>query len=68
MTVPDPWVAHSLVWEAEKLAEKYILIEMCSDRGLYSTHPLERGMGWGVRELLAESLDLALKDSRQVLF
>lgn len=53
---PRPRVAHDLVWEAEKLAEKYILIETCSDRGLYRMHQWERGWGW--EKLLAEGLGL----------
>lgn len=40
---PRPRAAHSLVWEAEKLAEKYIVMENCSDGGLHRMHQLERG-------------------------
>lgn len=39
---PRPKVAHGLVWDAEKWAEEYILIETCSDRSLYRIHQLER--------------------------
>lgn len=53
---PRPRVAHDLVWEAEKLAEKYILIETCSDRGLYRMHQWERG--WGGRSCLQKAWDL----------
>lgn len=62
---PRPQAAHRLVWEAEKLAEKYILIETCSHRGMYTMHQLERGLGG--RGRLAEGLDLALKESWYLL-
>lgn len=60
-----PQVTHGLVWETEKLAEKYILIEICSDKGLYRMHQMERGL-WEAG-LLAEGLDLSLKQSRCLL-
>lgn len=51
---PRPQVAHSLVWEAEKLAEKYILIESCSDRGV-CTGRISWKKGWGLGSCLQKT-------------
>lgn len=56
---PRTRVAHSWVWEAEKLAEKYILIEACPYRCLHRTHH----PWWGLGGLLAGGRDLDFKEA-----